>query len=91
MASYEGLISRLQPLKGVGKSDEVWKLLSEEEILSIDKKRSERKLPPLMDYLEMNSLDPTMWNRTMTVPEMWSIGRSMLQLERLKQSLNGKD
>lgn len=91
LASYEGSVSRLQPLRGVEKSDEVWKSLSEEEILLIDKKRSERRLPPLMDYLEMNSLDPTMWNRVMTVPEMWSVGRSILQLERLKQSLIGRD
>lgn len=86
-ASYEGSAVRFQPVRGVAKTDEVWRELTEDDMATVDEKRRQRALPPLREYIQFNSMQPTMWNRVMIEPEQWTVGRSMLQLERVKQSV----
>lgn len=88
VASYEGSSQRFQPIRGLEKTDEVWRDLTKEDLDFIDNKRRQRALPPVDEYMQFNGIQPTMWNRVMIEPEMWTIGRSMLQLERVKQSVH---
>lgn len=86
--SYEGSSLRLQPIRGVEPSEEVWRDLTPNEIGFINNKRSQRNLSPLEDFLDLNGIEATMWNRVMIDSEQWSVGRSMLHLERTRKSLS---